>query len=264
MANPFPGMNPYLESRRYWNDFHTSLMTYMRNALQSQLRPRYVARLEERVYVEETRREIQPDVAILRAKQPASATATLPAPYDPPQVLTVEEALRTEAYVQILDREQGLRLVTVIEVLSPTNKEPNTKGRELYLRKQAEILKSDVHLVEVDLLRGGEYTLAPPRRRVAERVGQAWHYLISISRVDDPWHFWLYPRTVRERLPVIPIPLAVGDGFARLDMQAVVNQCYEDGAYEATLDYREPPPPPPFSAEDEAWLDALLREQGLR
>jgi len=85
MANPLPGMNPYLENRRYWNDFHTRLMTYMSNALQPQLQPRYVARLEERVYV------------------------------------------------QILDREQGLRLVTVIEVLSPTNKEPNTKGRELYL-----------------------------------------------------------------------------------------------------------------------------------
>lgn len=133
MANPFPGMNPYLENRRYWNDFHTRLMTYMSNALQPQLQPRYVARLEERVYVEETRREIQPDVVILRAKQPTSAAATLPAPYDPPQVPTIVEEPHTETYVQILDREQGLRLVTVIEVLSPTNKEPNTKGRELYL-----------------------------------------------------------------------------------------------------------------------------------
>ncbi len=144
MANPFPGMNPYLECRRYWNDFHTSLMTYIRNALQPQLRPRYVARLEERVYVEESRREIQPDVAILRAKRPTGATATLDAPYDPPQVLHGEKELHTEAYVQILDRDQGLRLVTVIVVLSPTNKELNTKGRELYLRKQGEVLKSAV------------------------------------------------------------------------------------------------------------------------
>jgi len=105
MANPFPGMNPYLESRRYWNDFHTSLMTYIRNTLQPQLRPRYVARLEERVYGEEPRREIQLDVAILRAKRSTGATATLHAPYDPPQVLPVEEELHTEACVQILDRE---------------------------------------------------------------------------------------------------------------------------------------------------------------
>jgi len=265
MANPFPGMNPYLESRRYWNDFHTSLMTYIRNALQEQIRPRYVARLEERVYAEESQREIQPDVVVLRTKERASGgTTLLEAPYDPPQVLHVEEELHTEAYVQVLDREQGLRLVTVIEMLIPTNKEPNTKGRELYLRKQAEILKSDVHLVEMDLLSGGEYTLAPPRSRVMERFGNQWHYLMSISRVDDPHNFWLYPRTVRERLPVIPIPLAVGDGFARLDMQALINQCYEDGAYEATIDYREPPPPPPFSAEDLAWMDELLKAHRLR
>lgn len=102
--------------------------------------------------------------------------------------------------------------MTVIEVLSPTNKELNTKGRELYLRKQGEVLKSDVHLVEIDLLRGGEYTLAPPRGKVIERFGDRWHYLMSISRVDDPHNFCIYPRTVRERLPVIPIPLAVGDG----------------------------------------------------
>ncbi|MEN3002492.1 MAG: DUF4058 family protein [Armatimonadota bacterium] len=264
MANPFPGMNPYLESRRYWNDFHLRLMTYISNELQPQIRPRYVARLEERVYVEESRREIQPDVVILRTKGRGTAAALLEASYDLPQVLHVEEELHTEAYVQILDREQGLRLVTVIEVLSPTNKEPNTKGRELYLRRQVEILKSDVHLVEIDLLRGGEYTLAPPHGRVVEQLGSAWHYLISISRADDPHNFWLYARTVRERLPVIPIPLAIGDGFARLDVQAVVDRCYEDGAYEATIDYREPPPPPPLSAEDLTWLDALLRERGLR
>lgn len=63
---------------------------------------------------------------------------------------------------------------------------------------------------------------------------------------------------------MIPIPLAVGDGFARLDMQALINQCYEDGAYEATIDYREPPPPPPFSAEDLAWMDELLKAHRLR
>lgn len=264
MTNPFLGMNPYLEHRRYWNDFHTRLMTYISNVLQPQLQPRYVARLEERVYVEESRREIQPDVVILRAKQPTGATATLPKPYDPPQVLTIEEELHTETYVQILDREQGLRLVTVIEVLSPTNKEPNTKGRELYLRKQGEILKSDVHLVEIDLLRGGEYTLAPPRAKVVERFGDKWHYLISISRVDAPQDFWLYPLSVRDRLPMIPIPLAVGDGFASLDVGALVNQCYVDGAYGATLDYSEPPPPPPFSAEDMAWIEDLLKTKGLR
>lgn len=263
MANPFVGMNPYLETRRLWGDFHHRLITYISSMLQTQIRPRYVARIEERVYVEETRREIVPDVAVLRT-QTRTAAALLEKPYDPPQILRVEEEPHTEGFVQIYDREQGMRLITVIEVLSPTNKELNTQGRALYLRKQAEILKSEVHLVEIDLLRGGEHTLAPPQARLREQVETPWHYMISISRADEPYLFWLYPRTVRERLPVIPVPLAVGDGFAQLDLQALVNQCYEDGVYEASIDYRQPPPPPPFSEEDMAWIDALLKAKGLR
>jgi len=65
MANPFPGMNPYLEDRALWNDFHARLAVYISNQLQPQLRPRYVASVEERVYLEFVRREIIPDVLIL-------------------------------------------------------------------------------------------------------------------------------------------------------------------------------------------------------
>ncbi|MDT7961146.1 MAG: DUF4058 family protein [Armatimonadota bacterium] len=61
---------------------------------------------------------------------------------------------------------------------------------------------------------------------------------------------------------MIPIPLAGEDKPARLDLQAVVAQCYEDGAYELRVDYRSDPPPPPFSEEDLRWIDALLREKG--
>ncbi|MCS6923874.1 MAG: DUF4058 family protein, partial [Fimbriimonadales bacterium] len=190
--------------------------------------------------------------------------AVLEATYDPPLVLQVEERLHTEGYIHILDRERDMRLVTVLEVLSPTNKEAHSKGRELYLRKQAEVLKSDVHLVEIDLLRDGEYTLAAPLSRLREQVRQPWHYLISISRADDPEHFLLYPRTVRERLPVMPVPLAIGEGAVALDLQAVLNRCYESGRYASRIDYHELPPPPPFSPEDAAWIDALLKEKGLR
>jgi hypothetical protein len=258
-------MDPYLESRRFWGGVHNSLITYIRNALQRQLRPRYFVNIEERIYVEETQRSIAPDVSVLRkTESPQGGVAVLEAEYDSPVVLLTEARQYTEGAIHILDRERNLRLVTVIEVLSPTNKEANSKGRELYLRKQGEVLKSDVHLVEIDLLRDGEYTLAPPLNRLREKVRQPWHYLISISRADDPEHFLLYPRTVRERLPVIPVPLAFGEGNAPLDLQTVFNQCYEDGAYADVIDYSQPPPPPPFSPDDEAWIDELLKSKGLR
>jgi len=265
MASPFPGMDPYLEDRALWNDVHHRLITYISNALQRQVRPRYHVRIEERVYVEEAKREIVPDVAVLQSAAPPRGAAVLPAiECDMPVVLHVEERVHTEGVIHILDRARNMRVVTVIEVLSPSNKEPHSKGWELYRQKQSEILKSDVHLVEIDLLRGGEYTLAPPYHALVEEVGSEWHYMVSISRADDPENFLLYPRTIRERLPRIPVPLAIGDQEACLDLQALLNQCYEDGAYEDILDYRRDPPPPPLRAEDMEWLDQHLRKLGKR
>lgn len=264
MTSPFPGMDPYLERRSLWESVHHRLITYIADTLQQSLAPRYYVSIEERVYVEQTLREIKPDVVIKRPQEPhEGGVAVLQATCDTPLVLQRVELEYSEGAIHILDREQGMRLVTVIEVLSPSNKEPNSTGRELYLRKQREILKSDVHLVEIDLLRDGEYTLAPPLGRLRERVGKSWHYLMSISRADAP-EFLLYPRTVRERLPVIPIPLAIGEGEATIDIQDTVNKCYEAGRYEAVIDYRQSPPPPPFSPEDEAWIDELLKSKGLR
>lgn len=265
MASPFPGMDPYLEDRAFWSDVHHSLITYIRNALQPQVRPRYSVRIEERIYVEEAKREIVPDVTLLKpATSRTGTTAVLEPECDTPVVLHIEERLHTEGVIHILDRAHDMRVVTVIEVLSPSNKEPRTKGWELYRQKQSEILKSDVHLIEIDLLRGGEYMLAPPYSRLIERVGDHWHYMISISRADDPESFWLYPRTVRERLPRIPVPLAIGDRDVSLDVQAVLSQCYDDGAYEDLIDYRRDPPPPPFRPEDMEWIDQLLRAKGRR
>lgn len=51
MPGPFPGMDPYLERPDLWPDVHQSLITYIRDALQPQLRPRYHARIGERLYV---------------------------------------------------------------------------------------------------------------------------------------------------------------------------------------------------------------------
>jgi len=266
MTNPFPGMNPYLEDRAVWNDFHARLVVYISNQLQTQVRPRYVARVEERVYLEFAAREIVPDVAFFHRKQPDidGGVAVLERECDDALVLKVEEVPHTETFVQIFDRQDNMRLVTVIEVLSPSNKEAHSEGHDLYLRKQREILRSEVNLVEIDLLRGGEYTVAAPQKLLQANAPNGWHYLVSVNCYYDRSLYYVYPRTVRERLPTIPIPLLPDDKPARLDVQAVVEQCYVDGAYADTIDYRRDPPPPAFSEEDARWMDALLREKGLR
>ncbi len=51
MPSPFPGMDPYLETPDLWPDVHHELISQIRQVLNPALRPRYVARVELRLYV---------------------------------------------------------------------------------------------------------------------------------------------------------------------------------------------------------------------
>lgn len=81
MPSPFPGMDPYIEWPVIWPDFHDSLITFIRGALQPLLRPRYVALAQDRLFVVESDRPIRPDVAVVRTSLPkppaGAATAVL-------------------------------------------------------------------------------------------------------------------------------------------------------------------------------------------
>ena len=76
-----------------------------------------------------------------------------------PFVLEVEDVERREVYLEIVDRYRDERVVTVIEILSPTNKSLGA-GREAYLEKQEATLRSEAHLVEIDVLRTGSATVS--------------------------------------------------------------------------------------------------------
>jgi hypothetical protein len=67
-----------------------------------------------------------------------------------------------------------------------------------------------------------------------------------------------------EALPIVPVPLLEPDPDVLLDLGTAVASAYDRGAFAREIDYRRPPPPPRLGAEEEAWLDALLREKGLR
>ena len=47
------------------------------------------------------------------------------------------------------------------------------------------------------------------------------------------------------------------------DLQALIEQCYRNGGYDADIDYRCAPVPP-LAADDEPWAADLLRGQGRR
>lgn len=264
MAMIFPGMDPYLEAKLIWPGFHNALVVYIRDQLRPLLHPRYIAAVEDRVFLEEPPRALISDVWIreqsskrngggVAVLEPQVATQAHDA--DDPMLIELTDREMHESYIEILDRQSGQRVVTVIEVLSPTNKTPGP-GRDAYLAKQEEVWKSATHLVEIDLLRGGEHTVLIPEGEVRDR--RDYDYLVSVNRATNVRRFYeTYPRSLRERLPRISIPLAEGDRDVVLDVQAVVDQTYDAGSYQARLPYDQPCTPPLREA-DQAWANDLI------
>lgn len=155
----------------------------------------------------------------------------------------------------------GQELVTVIEVLSPSNKRPAGRGRARYLRKQRRILASDINLVEIDLLRRGAWTVALPEAKLDSL--HAHDYRICVRRAARPGGFELYPFRVTQLLPIIRVPLRPGDEDPRLDLAAVFRETYDRAMVATKIDYTTEPALP-LSPEDAAWAGGLLRAASLR
>ena len=177
-----------------------------------------------------------------------------------PLLVEVETEPPPRTFLEIIDRESGNRVVTVIEFLSPSNKSPGP-NREQYLRKQREICSSDANLVEIDLNRFGTHTLAFPLAHIKPESRTP--YMACVRRAARPGMAEVYPMPLWERLPVVKIPLRPDDADVPLDLQALVEQCYRNGAYEGTLNYAADPDPP-LSGADEDWADERLHTLGLR
>ena len=267
MPSPFPGMDPYLEHPALWPGVHQGLITYMQAALNTLLPPHYVADIGERLYVVQPERSIYPDVVVIEhpSDLPLAAQggpgASGAAVSDPPWILTLYPVEMREVFIEILTTGDESRVVTVIEVLSPSNKTAGTPGRDLYLTKQRELLRSQTHLIELDFLHYGEHTIAPPRERLLEQG--TWDYIVSLHRGGQGYRYEVWAVTLRQRLPRIRVPLAEDTPDVVLDLQTIFDRCYDAAAYARRLDYHRDPPIS-LSQDNAAWVTALLRERGLR
>ena len=262
--NPFPGMNPFFE--RVWHDAHHTLLTYMSDALLERLPADLVVRAEQgasTIIGERKGSLYRPDISVSEpfTLKEGAATAVAPAPVtdpsfpitEPIRILIEEE---TERWLEI--REASGRLITAIELLSPSNK--RDLGREDYLRKRRSYIAARINLVEIDLIHQGA-SIFPDAVRETLRAKNA-AYSVCIFRAEQPLAYDTYPVSIRERLPVIRIPLRATDADAILDLQPLIDQCYQRRRYHL-LDYTADLEPP-FSAEDAAWIDQLLRQNNLR
>jgi hypothetical protein len=263
MKSPFPGMDPYLELS--WRDVYATLIVYFRDHLQPQLGGDLRARVEERLVVEsplDEEREIYPDLRVFESERgrrpggkPAGAVATIE-----PIIVPCPDDEKVETFIQIIDRKAGDRVVTVIELLSPSNKLRGDSRRK-YREKQKELYEAKVNLIEIDLTRGGRRRLMVPRSQIPARhrtTFQACVYRATGRRR----HFEIYEMPLREPLPTINVPLRDKDVDARIDLQPLVQRAYESGAYD-DIDYAAPPIPP-LRGKDAEWADALLKAAGRR
>jgi hypothetical protein len=259
MPSPFPGMDPFLESPK-WEGFHSRFVNELADRLVPLLRPRYEVEPEQRIYVEqvlEDPRFIRGDVTLLRdAAEAGSATAVvsradteiLPSIYTTP--LPSEER-ETFLIIRELPTHQ---VVTIIEVLSPTNKRPGSVGRKEYLAKRLSAHRSKVNLVEIDLLRGGE------RSPTMEPLKSNTDYCVFISRRGNRPIIDGYEWPLAHRLPTIPIPLAGQDPDVQLDLQQAFTSVYDRGGYDYSLDYSRQLRPA-LREVDVAWVGELLKSR---
>lgn len=255
-------MDPYLESPTHWSDFHPTFIQTVRAALNEALPRNYVARVEEVVSLIAPVSEVPdesvhvPDVLVLHrlpahpaAPRGGSGAALLETPK--PVMLEAVEFLdeRTEVIIKIV-RLPEQELVTVIELLSPTNKYGG--GRAEYLQKRREFLRLPVNVVEFDLLRAGP-------KLPFRTPFPAGHYFGLVTRATDVDRTQAYGWTVRDCWPGIPIPLREPDADVPIDLGGAFDQAYTMGRYGELIDYTKPPPPPALAAADAEWVAETAR-----
>lgn len=254
MKNPFPGMNPYLEL--FWRDVHTRMMVYIADAMAPLLPEGLVARVEHGISIDVEGHEPRlayPDVLVNqdRGSPDRSIVATVdPSVATSPLVVLDEPPPR---HVEIIDLNTDERVITAIEVLSPTNKLPG-RGRDEYREKQHLYRRGGVNLVEIDLIRQGDHTAAVSLALIPATKRKT--YLVCVWRAGRA-SFELYPIGMRDRLPRIAIPLRPSDRDVVLDLQAMIDMSYERGRYSPSL--YERPLEVALSPEDARWIQSVAK-----
>lgn len=253
MPSPFPGMDPFLESPAHWPDLHDRLAASISAYLNESLPRPYYAQLANReqvgVFTEDKVRRIIPDVAIGRFERATrfetseTATAVLERPrsdlseFEIYEVIVDRETLR---FVEVRDAKRGHEIVTVIEIISPSTKQP---GRDLddYLKKRTELLESTTSLIEIDLLRKGRRLWAGMSlEQQFQRTMRPTDYVAVVNRGwDRPRDitYRIFRAPLQSSLPVIPVPLRQGEAEIPLDLQFVFNRAYREGPYSRSIDY---------------------------
>lgn len=264
MPSPFPGMDPYLEDPFMWSDFHFGMNAAIREYLNRRLPPDFVAVADRYVWIHEPDAEdrmqrAKPDVhvaeRIANAATPG-AVSTRSAPIQAPiQTVLPAEVREGNRFIRVIDRHHR-KVITVIELLSPSNKVAGP-DREAYLLKRNEFLASKANVVEIDLLRdGGRMPLGEPSPAIRD-------YYAMVMRASQFPVIDIWPFTVREPFPEVPVPLREGDEDLMMSLKECFDHAFEAGRCSSEIDYTKPPEPP-LSEDDFEWSRSLVSPPAAR
>ena len=246
-------MDPYLEHPALWPDVHNRLIAAIADSLAPLVSPRYYVALERRTYLLKPDDIVfigRPDIAVATDRTPPLPAAAPSASFA--GVLEVEVPMADEVgedYLEIHEVKTGT-LVTLMELLSPTNK-LHEEGREQYVRKRADVVRTRTSLIEIDLLRAGEPMTVVGRQAQSD-------YRILVSRGWQRPRAQLYAFNLRQPIPQFPLPLLPGEAEPPVDLNTVLHELYDRARFDLRLDYDEPPVPP-LRAEDAEWARTLPR-----
>lgn len=249
-------MNPWLEE--YWRDVHARLLVYAADQLNGELPADLTASVDERLVIdveEEEPRTYLPDVAISESWDNPVGPAIGPAGavVEAAEPIVVDRGEMKLRRLEISDSKG--HLITVIEFLSPSNK-ADSEARWLWDRRRKENLAAGLSFVEIDLVRAGSWTLPDHNGRLRLSPDRVC-YAACVTRARRLRLLEFYRCPLRERLPIIRIPLRRGEPDAALNLQALLDQSYEHGRYGRKIDYSTPPEPP-LPPEELAWLRETL------
>jgi hypothetical protein len=220
-------MDPYLEDDKRWPAFQPLLVHALYQMLMPGLMDRYRARVGEREY-------------------------------------TSEEALFTsivrqehkEAFVEVRQRADG-RLITLLEVISPSNK-ITAEGRRIYRTRREEVRRMNANIVEIDLVLQGQSLID-----CTKDTTQTWDYAVVVTRWTHPDRYEIYSATLAKRLPRFRVPLASDDRDTVLDLQSAVSKAIDQGGFASAISYARDPATH-LTDENRKWLNDRLREEKLR
>jgi hypothetical protein len=258
-------MDPFIEGCHLWGDFHNALIGEMHRTLSKALPQGYVVRTGERSYISlvesdtKTERHFEPDVGVMGPRsrkgklipEGVSSQPSAVAEAEPIVVRAFIEEEFEETFLEIFQLEPERRLVTSIEVLSPSNKKRFGPGWKRYLRKRQALLLGRANLVEIDLLRRGD------RMPMLDPLPKSPFYVL-VARAEKAPVCQAWPAFFDRPLPAIPIPLSKPDPDISLELQPMVDAIYERSRYAQDIDYSQSLSPP-LSAEQQNWFQERLR-----